>query len=100
MKIIKINNGNVGLYQDNGSFIRTIGNGNAFYADIDKDGCLILITTTRGKVELYKRSGLFMRNIGDGNALMAKFSRNNILLTTHKHSFEERKVSGELIRRF
>jgi hypothetical protein len=100
MKMIKIDASKVGLYQDNGSFIRTIGNGNAFYADIDKDGYLILITTTKGEVHLYTVRGLFLRNIGDGNALMAKFSKNNILVTTHKHTFEERKVNGELIRKF
>jgi hypothetical protein len=100
MKVIKIDIGKVGLYQDNGSFIRTIGNDNAFYADIDKDGYLILITTTRGEVQLYNARGIFLRNIGDGNALMAKFSRNNILITTHKHAFEVRKVNGELIRIF
>jgi hypothetical protein len=100
MNIIKINNGKVELYQDNGSFIKTIGNGNAFHADIDKYGSLILITTTRGIVELYKKSGLFIRYIGAGNALIAKFRRDNILITTYKHTFEVRKVSGELIQIF
>jgi hypothetical protein len=100
MKIVKINNGKVDLYQDDGSYINTIGNGNAFHADIDKDGYLILITTINGEVQLYSVNGLFLRNIGDGNALLAKFRRNSILVTTHKHVFEERKVCGELIRMF
>jgi hypothetical protein len=100
MKIVKINNGKVELYQDNSSYIKTIGNGNAFYADIDKDGYLVLITTTRGEVQLYTVNGIFLRNIGDGNALMARFRRNSILVTTHKHAFEERRVCGELIRIF
>jgi hypothetical protein len=100
MNIIKIEKGKVELYQDDGSFINTIGNGNAFHADIDKYGYLILITTTRGRVELYKKSGSFIRNIGDGNALLAKFRRNNILITTYKHKFEIRKVNGELIEIF
>jgi hypothetical protein len=100
MKIVKINNGKVELFLRNGSFIKTIGNDNAFHADIDKDGYLMLITTTKGEVKLYTVRGLFIRNIGDGNALMAKFSKNNILVTTHKHTFEERKVTGELIRKF
>jgi hypothetical protein len=100
MKIVKINNGKVELFLRNGSFIKTIGNGDAFHADIDKGGYLILITTTNGEVKLYTARGLHIRNIGDGNALMAKFIRDNILVTTHKHTFEERKLSGELIRKF
>ena len=48
MDIIKINNGRVELRKDNGTLIRTIGNGDAIQADINADGSLVLITTARG----------------------------------------------------
>jgi hypothetical protein len=82
MNILKISSGRVELRKDSGSLIRTIGNGDAIYADINYDGSLILITTVRGKVELGKESGSFVRTIGYGDATAAKLSRKDILVTT------------------
>ena len=63
MNILKINSGKVELRKDNGSLIRTIGNGDAIQADINTDGSLVLITTGRGKVELRKESGALIRTV-------------------------------------
>ena len=98
MNILKINSGKVELRKDNGSLIRTIGNGDAVQADINSDSSLILITTIRGKVELRKESGSLIRTIGQGDATSAKFSGNDILVTTNKGKTELRKESGALIR--
>jgi hypothetical protein len=63
MNILKINSGKVDLRKDNGSLIRTIGNGDAVQADINNDGSLVLITTFKGKVELRKESGALIRTV-------------------------------------
>jgi uncharacterized cupin superfamily protein len=99
MDILKINNGRVELRKD-GSLIRTIGNGDAVYADMNHDGSLILITTVRGKVELRRESGSLIRSIGYGDATSAEFSEKDILVTTNKGKTELRKESGALIRTF
>jgi hypothetical protein len=56
MNIIKINSGKVELRKDNGSLIRTIGNGNAVSAGINNDQSLVVITTVNGKVEIRKEN--------------------------------------------
>ena len=98
MNILKINNGKVELRKDTGSLIRTIGNGDAVFADINNAQNLILITTIRGKVELRKESGSLIRSIGNGDAISARFSGTDILVTTNKGKTELRKESGALIR--
>ncbi len=98
MNILKINNGKVELRKDNGSLIRIIGNGDAVYADINRDGSLILITTIRGRVELRRESGSLIRSIGKGDAISAKFNEKDILVTTNKGKTELRKESGAFIR--
>lgn len=98
MNILKINSGKVELRKENGSLIRTIGNGDAIQADINNDGSLVLITTVRGKVELRKESGSLVRTMGNGDATSAKFSAGDILVTTNKGKTELRKESGAIIR--
>ena len=98
MNIIKINSGKVELRKENGTLIRTVGNGDAIQADINSDNSLILITTVRGKVELRKESGSLVKTMGNGDATSAKFSGNDILVTTSKGKTELRKESGALIR--
>lgn len=44
MNIVKLNKGKVELRKDNGTLIRSIGNGDAANADINNDGSLILVT--------------------------------------------------------
>jgi hypothetical protein len=61
MNILKINNGKVELRKDNGSFIRSIGIGDATSAKFS--GKDILVTTSKGKTELRKESGAFIRII-------------------------------------
>jgi hypothetical protein len=98
LNILKINKGKVELPKDNGSLIRTIGNGDAVDADINRDGSLVLIITVRGKVELRKDNGSLIRTMGNGDATSAKFSGNDILITTSKAKTELRKESGAIIR--
>jgi len=98
MNILKLNNGKVELSKDNGSLIRTLGNGDAINADINDDGSLILITTVRGKVELRKENSSYIRAIGNGDATSASFSGKDILVTTNKGKTELRKENGALIR--
>lgn len=98
MNILKINSGKVELRKDSGSLIRTIGNGDAVYADMNQDGSLILITTVRGRVELRRESGSFIRTIVYGDATSAKFSEKDILVTTNIGKTELRKESGAFIR--
>jgi hypothetical protein len=98
MNILKLNSGKVELRKDNGALIRTIGNGDAVYADINDDFSLILITTVRGKVELRKENGSFIRSIGYGDATSARFSGKDILVTTNKGKTELRRENGAFIR--
>jgi hypothetical protein len=98
MNILKLNSGRVELRKDNGSLIRTLGNGDAINADINDDCSLILITTVRGKVELRKENGSYIRAIGNGDATSARFSGKDILVTTNKCKTELRKENGAFVR--
>ena len=85
MNILKIINGKVELRKDSGSLIRTIGNSDAIYADINNDGSLILITTFKGKVELRKESGSLVRTIGNDDAAGARsVSYTHLTLPTNR----------------
>ena len=76
MNILKIVNNKIELRTDKGSFIRYIGSSDSIHADINNNGTLILITTSKGIVELRKENGSFVRVIGNSNASFAKFSGN------------------------
>ncbi len=97
MSNLVIEGGKVELHKDNGSFIRKIGDNNVFYADINKDGSKVLITTFKGNVELRSDEGSFIRTIGDGNALLARFTTEGIMVTTCKSKIELRNENGEFL---
>ena len=98
MNILKINRGKVELRKDNGSLIRTIGNGDAISADINTDQSLVVITTVKGKVEVRKENGSLVRNVGNGDATNAKWYGNEVAVTTNKGKTELMKENGSLIR--
>ena len=68
-------------------------------ANINSDGTLIVITTTKGKVELRKDNGHMVR-IMSSDAVSARFSGTDIVITTAKGKTEIRKENGNLIRVF
>ncbi len=72
MNILKIVNGRVEIRKDNGSVIRTIGNGDCIAADFNNDQSLILITTKSGRVEIIKENGTIVRSFGNCDAINAK----------------------------
>ena len=98
MNILKINNGKVEIRKDNGSLVRTIGNGDAISADINSDQSLVVITTNKGKVEIRKENGSLVRTIGNNDATNAKWYGSEIAVTTVKGKTELRKENGSLIR--
>lgn len=93
-----VNKGKVELRKDSGSFVRSIGHGDAVSADVNHDQTLVLITTIKGKVELLKESGSFLRTIGHSDAVEARFQGNDIVVRTQKGKTELWKESGSFIR--
>lgn len=61
MNILKIVNGKVEVRRDNGSLIRTIGNGDAVSANWS--GSDIVIQTNKGKTEIRRENGSLIRTI-------------------------------------
>ncbi|MDP9076100.1 MAG: hypothetical protein M3O71_01650 [Bacteroidota bacterium] len=57
MSIVLIKNGKVELRKENGSLIRTIGNGHAIDANLNGDSTLVVVTLENGHVELRKENG-------------------------------------------
>jgi uncharacterized cupin superfamily protein len=98
MNILKIVNGKVEIRKDNGSLVRTIGNGDAINADFNTDQSLIAITTQKGKVEIRKESGSLVRTIGNGDAASVRWHGADLAISTTKGKTELRKESGSLIR--
>ena len=98
MNILKIVNGKVEIRKDNGSLVRTIGNGDALNADFNSDQSLIAITTLKGKVEIRKEIGSLVRTIGNGDATTVRWHGADIAITTSKGKTEIRKENGSLIR--
>ena len=98
MKILIIKNGKVEIRNENGSLVRTIGNGDAVSSDFNNDQSLIVITTIKGKCEIRKENGSLVRTIGNGDAINSKWYGSDIALTTTKGKTEIRKVNGSLIR--
>lgn len=98
MNILQIKSGKVEIRKDNGSLIRTIGNGDAVSADINVDQSLIAITTVNGKVEIRKENGSLIRTIGNGDATNARWNGADIAVSTNKGKTELRKENGSLIR--
>jgi len=98
MNILQIKSGKVEIRKDNGSLIRTIGNGDAVTADFNSDQSLVAITTLKGKVEIRKDNGSLIRTIGNGDATNARWYGSEIALTTNKGKTELRKENGSLIR--
>jgi hypothetical protein len=98
MNILKLNNGKVEVRKDTGTLIRTIGNGDAVFADFNAAQTHVLITTAKGKVEVRKESGTLERTIGNGDATSARWMGDDVAITTNKGKTEIRKASGTLIR--
>ncbi len=84
MNILQIKSGKVEIRKDNGSLVRTIGNGDAVSADFNSDQSLVLITTIKGKVEIRKDNGTLARTIGNGDATNARWHGSDIAITTTK----------------
>ena len=59
MNILQIKSGKVEIRKDNGSLVRTIGNGDATNARWN--GSDIVVVTTKGKTELRKENGSLIR---------------------------------------
>jgi len=100
MNILQIKSGKVEIRKDNGSLIRTIGNGDAVSADFNNEHSLVVITTIKGKVEVRKENGSLVRTIGNGDAKNAKWYGYDIVINTDKGKTELRKENGSLIRSF
>jgi hypothetical protein len=98
MNILKLNSGKVEVRKDTGTLIRTIGNGDAVFADFNTAQTYVLITTVKGKVEVRKESGTLERTIGNGDATSARWMGDDVAITTNKGKTEIRKASGTLIR--
>ena len=98
MNILQIKSGKIEIRKDNGSLIRTIGNGDAIAANFNIDQSLIVITTVRGKVEIRKENGSLIRTIGNGDATDARWHGSDIAISTTKGKTELRKENGSLIR--
>ena len=98
MNILQIKSGKVEIHKDNGSLLRTIGNGDAVMADFNSDQSLVAITTIKGKVEIRKDNGSLIRTIGNGDATNARWYGTDIAITTNKGKTELRKENGSLIR--
>lgn len=98
MNILQIKSGKIEIRKDNGSLVRTIGNGDAVSADFNSDQSLVAITTVKGKVEIRKENGSLVRTIGNGDATNARWHVSDIAITTTKGKTELRKENGSLIR--
>ena len=98
MNILQVKSGKVEIRKDNGSHIRSIGNGDAIAADLNGDQTLVVITTIKGKVEIRKENGSLVRTIGNGDETNAKWYGSEIAITTNKGKTELRKENGSLIR--
>ena len=98
MNISQIKNGRVEIRKENGSLVRTIGNGDAVSADFNLNQSLVVITTLTGKVEIRKDNGSLIRSIGNGDATNAKWYGSEIAISTNKGKTELRKENGSLIR--
>ncbi len=98
MNILIIKSGKVEIRKDNGSLIRTLGNGDAVMADFNGDQSLVVITTVKGKVEIRKENGSLVRTIGNGDATGARWHGSDVAVTTNKGKTEIRKENGSLIR--
>ena len=98
MNILKLNNGKVEVRTSSGTLLRTVGNGDAVFADFNASQTHILVTTNKGKVEVRKESGSLERTIGNGDATSARWMGDDVTITTNKGKTEIRKVSGSLIR--
>lgn len=98
MNILKIVNGKVEVRRDNGSLIRTIGNGDAVAAFFNANQTLVIITTNKGKVEIRRENGSLVRTIGNGDAVSANGSGSDIVIQTNKGKTEIRRENGSLIR--
>ena len=98
MNIVKVANGKVELRKDNGTLIRTIGNGDAVAAFFNANQTLVVITTNKGKVEIRKDNGTLVRILVNGDATNAYWSGNEIVIQTNKGKTEIRKDNGTLIK--
>lgn len=98
MNILQIKSGKVEIRKDSGSFVRTIGNGDAICADFNSTQTQVVITTVKGKVEIRSDSGSLVRTIGNGDATNARWYGSDIAVTTNKGKTELRKENGSLIR--
>lgn len=98
MNILQIKNGKVEIRRNNGSLVRTIGNGDAVIADFNSDQTLVAITTNKGKVEIRRENGSLVRTIGNGDAINARWYGSDIAVTTTKGKTELRRENGSLIR--
>lgn len=98
MKILQIKSGKVDIRRDNGSLVRTIGNGDAVSADFNSDQTLVAIATAKGKVEIRRENGTLVRTIGNGDATNARWYGSDIAVTTTKGKTELRRENGTLIR--
>ena len=98
MNILKLNSGKVEIRKDTGSLLRTIGNGDAVFADFNAAQTQVLITTVKGKVEVRKDNGSLERTIGNGDATSARWMGDDVDITTNKGKTEIRKANGSLVR--
>jgi len=98
MNILIVKSCKVEVRKDNGSLIRTIGNGDAVAAEFNSEQSLVLLTTIKGKVELRKENGSLVRTLGNGDATNARWMGGDVAITTNKGKTELRKENGSLIR--
>ena len=98
MNILQIKSGKAEIRKENGTLVRTIGNGDAISADFNSDQSMVAITTVKGKVEIRKENGTLIRTIGNGDATCARWYGSDLAITTNKGKTELRKENGTLIR--
>jgi hypothetical protein len=97
MLLITLKNGKAELRKSSGSLVRTIGNGDVVYAELNAAQDLVLLTLANGKVELRKESGSLVRTLG-GDVAQARWHGDDLAFTTRNGKTELRKQSGSLIR--
>lgn len=98
MNILRVNRGKVEILKSNGSYIRSIGKGDAVFADFNSDQTLIAITRANGYVEIYKENGSYIRSIGKNDTVQARWNGKEIVIQRKNGITELYKENGNYIR--
>lgn len=95
MNIVLIKGGKVEIRKENGLFMRTIGNGDAVFANQNEKGDPIVTTTTNGKVEIRNDLGSLVSTIGSQGCHYGKVERREH--HHHRQQRQDRNTKGERV---